>query len=150
MKQITIDTGNTSGLGAFGVFQKEGLQPGDTLRIVKRPSLSPETWAIMLLLVMQAANYFLRKKSNTGRPDADDFMNDVAQNGKGLADMQAVLKMDHNVKVETDPPLDDDYEAWRQFGMAALNRAYSDDEPDISNITLLEPNPEYKPWKPGS
>ena len=26
--------------------------------------------------------------------------------------------------------------------------AYSEDEPDISGITLLEPNPEYKPWKP--
>lgn len=37
--------------------------------------------------------------------------------------------------------------------MAAANTfavtAYSEDEPDISGITLLEPNPEYKPWKPG-
>ena len=26
--------------------------------------------------------------------------------------------------------------------------AYGEDEPDISGITLQEPNPDYKPWKP--
>ena len=99
MKQITIDTGSTTGLGAFGVFQKEGLQPGDTLRIVKRPSLSPDSWAVLLLLVMQAANYFLKRKNTTAPPAADDLMNEVARSGKGLADLQAELKAEHNVQL---------------------------------------------------
>jgi len=148
MKQVTIDTGSTSGLGAFGVFRREGLQPGDTLRIVKRPALSQEAWAMLLLLVMQAAAYFLRKKTAT-EPAADELMNEVARSGKGLADLQAELKAEHNVNVETEPALDDDHDAWREFGMAALNRAYAEDEPDISHITLLERNPDYRPWKPG-
>ncbi|MFZ1694266.1 MAG: hypothetical protein WAT74_13795 [Flavobacteriales bacterium] len=29
------------------------------------------------------------------------------------------------------------------------NSAYAEVEPDISGIVLQEPNPEYKPWKPG-
>jgi hypothetical protein len=37
--------------------------------------------------------------------------------------------------------------------MAAVNTfgsiAYGEDEPDISRLVLKEPNPEYKPWKPG-
>ena len=148
MKQITIDTGSTNGVGAFGMFQKEGLQPGDTLLVVRRPSLSQEAWAMMLLLVMQAATYFLKKTTAT-QPAADDFMNEVARSGKGLADLRAELKAEHNVLVETDPPMDDDYDTWREFAVVALNRAYADDEPDISHITLLEPNPDYEPWKPG-
>lgn len=37
--------------------------------------------------------------------------------------------------------------------MAAVNafgaNAYGEDEPDIAHLVLKEPNPEYKPWKPG-
>jgi hypothetical protein len=37
--------------------------------------------------------------------------------------------------------------------MAAVNAfgatAYGEDEPDISHLVLKEPNPDYKPWKPG-
>lgn len=38
--------------------------------------------------------------------------------------------------------------------MASINAigaaAYGQDEPDISHLVLKEPNPEYKPWKPGT
>ena len=150
MKQIVIDTGSTTGIGAFGLFEKEGLQRGDTLRIVRRPSLSQEAWLAAVMWIMTAANFFLKKKATAGQPPAaDDLLNEVAKSGKGLADLQKELKAEHDVSVETDPPVDDDYTTWREFGLHALDRAYSDDEPDISHITLLEPNPDYKPWKPG-
>ncbi len=150
MKQIVIDTGNTSGIAAFGLFEREGLQPGDTLRIVRRPKLSQEAWVALVLLVMIAANYFLKKKQTVGKaPAADDLMTEVASTDKGMADLQQGLKDDFNVKVETDPPVDDDYDSWREFALYNMNLAYGPDEPDISHITLLEPNPDYKPWKPG-
>lgn len=38
-----------------------------------------------------------------------------------------------------------DREFWTRLGATGLTRAYGEDEPDISGITLLEPNPEYKP-----
>ncbi|MBK9148305.1 MAG: hypothetical protein IPM12_10895 [Flavobacteriales bacterium] len=38
---------------------------------------------------------------------------------------------------------DADREFWQRIGAMGLSRAYSDSEPDISGITLLEPNPEY-------
>ncbi|MBK9273148.1 MAG: hypothetical protein IPM49_01240 [Flavobacteriales bacterium] len=32
---------------------------------------------------------------------------------------------------------------WQRISAAGMERAYGTDEPDISGITLLEPNPEY-------
>ncbi len=34
---------------------------------------------------------------------------------------------------------------WKEVATHGLQRAYSAEEPDISGITLLEPNPTYKP-----
>lgn len=34
---------------------------------------------------------------------------------------------------------------WKEIAAQGLQHAYSTEEPDISGITLLEPNPKYKP-----
>ncbi len=149
MKQIVIDTGNTTGLAAFGLFAKEGLKAGDTVRILKRPKLSQEAWVALVLLVMVAANYFLKRKpANNVVLGADDLITELAKSDKGVAALQQELKADHDVNVETDPPVDPEYDSWREFALQTLNRGYADNEPDISHITLLEPNPDYRPWKP--
>lgn len=46
-------------------------------------------------------------------------------------------------------PADKEHDQWADLAMQGLAKAYSDDEPDYSDLTLKEPNPEYKPWKPG-
>ena len=38
-----------------------------------------------------------------------------------------------------------EWEFWSQIAAAGIMRAYDEHEPDISGITLLEPNPDYKP-----
>jgi len=38
---------------------------------------------------------------------------------------------------------DGDRAFWQQISAAGLERAYGTNEPDISGITLLEPNPDY-------
>jgi len=150
MKQIVIDTGSTTGVGAFGLFEKEGLQRGDTLRIVRRPSLSQEAWLAVVVLVITAANYFLKRKhAGTKTPAADELMREVAGNDKGVMDLQEDLKKEFDVTVQMEPA-DNDREFWREMGLHAMARGYSADEPDISHITLLEPNPDYRPWKKGT
>lgn len=39
---------------------------------------------------------------------------------------------------------DDERRFWAELGAAGLNRGYTDQEPDISGITLLEPNPDFR------
>lgn len=36
---------------------------------------------------------------------------------------------------------------WVELAVQGLAKNYSDDEPDYSDVVLMEPNPEYKPWK---
>lgn len=38
---------------------------------------------------------------------------------------------------------DEDREFWTKLSATGLVRAYGSNEPDISGITLLEPNPQY-------
>jgi hypothetical protein len=40
---------------------------------------------------------------------------------------------------------DEERRFWAQVAGAGLMRAYGEHEPDISGITLLEPNPDYEP-----
>ncbi|MEZ4759922.1 MAG: hypothetical protein R2810_09050 [Flavobacteriales bacterium] len=40
---------------------------------------------------------------------------------------------------------EEDRAFWQQLAGAGLSKAFGHDEPDISGITLLEPNPEYRP-----
>ena len=59
------------------------------------------------------------------------------------------MKSEFNVSVQVEGDVvDEDREFWNQMGLRGLARAYGDDEPDISGMTLLEPNPDYIPWKP--
>lgn len=39
--------------------------------------------------------------------------------------------------------LESDRNFWQQIAETGLERSYAADEPDISGITLLEPNPDY-------
>jgi len=38
---------------------------------------------------------------------------------------------------------------WYSIAIQSMAKTYSDDEPDYSDVTLMEPNPEYKAWKKG-
>ncbi len=40
---------------------------------------------------------------------------------------------------------DQEREDWMRMGVQNISSAYSNDEPDISGLTLMEPNPKYKP-----
>lgn len=148
MKQIVIDTGNITGLTAYALFEKEGLQPGDTVRILKWPKLSQEAWVALVVMVMIAADYFLKKKVEKA-PLAEALMNELSSTEQGVAELRSDLKKEFDVRVEMEPSIDADRDFWRELGLKAMARGYSVDEPDISHITLLEPNPDYKPWKKG-
>lgn len=150
MKHITIDTGSTDSLGAFTLFEREDLRPGDTLRIVRRPSLRQEAWLAMVLIVMTLANAFLKGRfARTRPPDPDDLLRALAEDPNGIVDLRQELRTKHGVDVQFEPALDEDREFWNRLGLLGLSRAYGPNEPDISHITLLEPNPDYRPWKPG-
>jgi len=62
-----------------------------------------------------------------------------------LSKLRDLLVRKEQVAERSDGELEDMMAAVNTFGTTA----YSEDEPDISHLVLKEPNPEYKPWKPG-
>ncbi|MCO6481370.1 MAG: hypothetical protein J5I62_01115 [Flavobacteriales bacterium] len=148
MKQIVINTESQAGTTAYGLFQREGLAPGDSLLLMRRPRLPQDTWLTMVMLVMLAARHFLKRKGS-GEPRADELLLELRSNN-GAQELRKELKEEFNVEVILDPEADDEREFWANVGLWGLSRAYAEDEPDISQIKLLEPNPDYIPWKPGT
>lgn len=146
MKQIVINTESQAGTAAYGLFQREGLAPGDSLLLMRRPQLPQDTWLTMVMLVMLAARHFLKAKG-AAEPKADELLLDLRAN-QGAQALKKELKDAFNVDVILDPEADDERAFWTNVGLWGLSRAYAEDEPDISHIKLLEPNPEYIPWKP--
>ncbi|HLG35594.1 MAG TPA: hypothetical protein VI757_12000 [Bacteroidia bacterium] len=51
--------------------------------------------------------------------------------------------------VEADDAVQE-HDDWMKLGMQNLAKAYGNDEPDIDNLAVKEPNPEYNPWKQGA
>ena len=45
------------------------------------------------------------------------------------------------------PEDEDEAGEWYDIAIQSMAKAYTDDEPDYSDVTLMEPNPEYKAWK---
>ena len=58
---------------------------------------------------------------------------------KYIASTDVLLKM---AEIEN---FSSEREEWAHFGLLNMSSAYSDDEPDISKLTLREPNPDYNP-----
>jgi hypothetical protein len=146
MKQIVINTGSQAGTAAYGLFRREGLAQGDSLMLMRMPGLPQETWLTMVMLVMLAARHFLKGKGDA-EPKADELLLDLRANHGAYA-LKKELMEEFNVEVILDPEDDEEREFWGNVGLWSLDRAYAEDEPDISHITLLEPNPDYVPWKP--
>lgn len=62
-----------------------------------------------------------------------------------LERLRAVFLLKEGGNAITEQEMEDVMAAVNTFGTTA----YGEEEPDISRLVLKEPNPEYKPWKPG-
>ena len=48
------------------------------------------------------------------------------------------------VDTRKEAEIDSEQEDWLKISTISLNNMYTEDEPDISNIVVKEPNPSYK------
>ena len=63
----------------------------------------------------------------------------------GASDLSAEERAAITTRLSGSASSEDERQFWAAISAAGLNRAYGDQEPDISGITLLEPNPDYGP-----
>lgn len=150
MKQIVIDTEETRlPKEVYDLLAESEFSPGDQVKIIselEKPDSVVMWVGLILLLAMRSF------KMPSGSGFGEQILTDLFAGYSGPEALERELKevYDVTLTVEYRPAADPEVESWRQFGLQNLNRAYGPDEPDISHLKVLEPNPHYKPWKPGT
>jgi hypothetical protein len=126
------------------LLKKKNVKRGDKVKLV-----ADEAWTTMAmmgaLMVVVLALFMIqdkRKKSEAAQKLLDDLYKDY----QSPEELEAQIKKEYDVTVEIQDN-DDERKFWNETGARGMAKAYSKDEPDYSDVKLLEPNPQYKPWK---
>lgn len=132
---------------------KENLRKGDRLDLVVRKEQKEHDLAflgLLLLLGLVLLTYFGEQEQTKNRvEDGENILKKLFEEGQAEK-MEKNLESKYGIEigvVRTIEEADDDDDAWRDAAPILMNNAYDDDEPDYSDVPLLEPNPNYRPWK---
>jgi hypothetical protein len=149
MKQVILDTAQANTPHeVYALLEREGLQAGDSIKVLEKPLFDQKTREAIYIFVMVAVMWFLSRKHKSEQL-ATELLDDVFKKYNSAEDLERELQEEFSISVSKED-LDTELEDWRRFGLVNLGHAYSVDEPDISSIPVREPNPDYKPWKPGT
>lgn len=66
---------------------------------------------------------------------------------KTVEEIETQIENDYGVKLEVEQR-DSDREDFLELSAQAFEQEYGD-EPDYSNVPIIEINPDYNPWKKG-
>lgn len=145
MKQVILDTTKARRpQEVYALLDREGLQPGDSIKVLGKPVFDQQAREALFLLALIAVLWYLNRKMKS-EAIAAALLDDVFSKYDSAEELERELKEEFNVSVTTEVLSASD---WPQLSMGAFEQAaYSDDEPDISHIAVREPNPAYRPWK---
>ncbi len=132
----------------YQLVEREGLQAGDSLKVVQKPVLDKQTAATAFLIVLVAVLWYMNAKAKREKEQfASDLLDDLFKKYNSAEELERELQQEFNVAVTTEIVED----SWASDSMRTFERAaYAEDEPDISHIEVKEPNPHYRPWKEGA
>jgi hypothetical protein len=145
MKQVILDTTKVRNpQEVFALLHREGLESGDSIRVLERPLFDEQAREALFLLALMAVLWYMnRERKNAAF--ATELLDDVFGKYNNAEDLEKELHLEFDISVTTEmlPPSE-----WPRMTMRTYEQAaYADDEPDISHIALREPNPAYEPWK---
>ena len=61
--------------------------------------------------------------------------------------LEKQVEREYGIKVEIEFEKDDERIFWQQIAARSMSKAYDANEPDYSDVQLMEPNPTYRQWK---
>lgn len=149
MKQVVLDTTKARNpKEVIAVLEREGLQPGDDLKVVQKAASDQENFMAAVIIALMAAIWYMSRKARQENDRiAAGILDDVFGKYNSAEELEKELKAEFNISVTTET-VPTPASPWPQLSMGTFERAaYGDDEPDISHIAVREPNPEYRPWK---
>lgn len=139
----------------LALLAKENLRKGDRLDLVVRKEENEHDLAflgLLLLLGLVLLAYFGEQEQTKKRvADGENILKKLFEAGQAEK-MEKNLESEYGIEIEVvriSEAVDDDDAAWRDAAPLLMSHAYDEDEPDYSDVPLLEPNPNYRPWNEG-
>lgn len=145
MKQVILDTTKARNpQELYAQLDREGLQPGDSIKVLEKPLFDQQAKESFFLIALIAVLWYMHRKRQN-EAFAAQLLNEVFGKYNSAAELEKELKAEFNISVTTEVlPAS----AWPTLSMTTFEQAaYADDEPDISHLAVKEPNPAYRPWK---
>jgi hypothetical protein len=121
------------------------VKRGDTLKVTTEQYQQTILMALSLIVVM-ALFYFYKKKGER-EEEGGKILEGIFKEGATVEDIEKQVEKEYGIKIEVETKPDEERDFWYKLSAQNLSRAYGIDESDYSDVTILEPNPNYKPWK---
>ena len=145
MKTLELEVDEIKSPGeVVNFFKKNEMREGDTLKI----STSEENLAysaVLFIIVLAIVFYFTKEKVK--RVAEGEKMLDDLFKGKSAEEMERQIEEEYGVKIEIESHEEQERREWGMISLHGLSHAYGDNEPDYTDVPLIEVNPNYKPWK---
>jgi predicted nucleic acid-binding protein len=123
-------------------FRQKRVQKGDSVTILAEGTKILNRTALFTLVLIALVYYFDIKKK---KQEADKILENVFS-GMPVEEIEKQVEKEYGISIEIKEQDDEERKFWQQAALQSMAKEY-DDEPDYSDIQLMEPNPEYKPWK---
>jgi hypothetical protein len=138
MKIIEIDIDSIQQPNNLAIeFEQNNLEKGDKI-LFKSTGIQEKTFIIMAVLVVVVAAlgvYFFKKQEKIKL--AEKLINDAFENGS-IDEIEIEIESKFGVSVSVE---DKEDEMWNKYSIQQLAKAYSDTEPDYTNIPSVTVNP---------
>lgn len=119
---------------------------GDTLKLFNAESKNDFILIGLLIIVAAALVYYFEKEKSKRQQEGEKILESLFA-GKNADEIEKQIKDEYGIIIEIENASETEREFWNKIAITNLSKAYHPDEPDYSEITLLEPNPNYQPWK---
>jgi hypothetical protein len=148
MKTHVLQLSNYHSTGEFiRFFDENDLQKGDTLKVTTAESEEIILVAVVLMIVW--AMVFSDKQKRNRQKDGERILESIFKSNTTIEEIEKQVKEEYGVNLVVELQPDEESSFWNKVSAHSLSKLYSSDEADYSDVTVLEPNPSYRPCKPG-
>lgn len=147
MKTLELNINNIHSANELvELLSKNKTAEGDTLKLLNAEGKNDFTLIGLWILVAAAIIYYFEKEKSKRMQEGEKILQSLFT-GKNAEEIEKQIKDEYGINVEIEYAPETEKEFWNKIAMTNLSKVYHPDEPDYSEITLLEPNPNYQPWK---
>lgn len=126
------------------LFKKSNLKRGDKISVESSRSFNAVGGLIFLMTLIGL--YFHNDKREKNKKHTEKLVDDIFKKYPTVEELEKHIEEEYGISIALESP-DKEYEKehkeFLEFSSLALGMKYDDDEPDISHLKGIEPNPKF-------